>query len=90
MGQYLHFTEALAAVDARTALFQQNEKKFANICAKFEKLLETDLQLNPGDEDVLKEIKAFRSDAKTYFDTRFRQEEHFFGETYVTKVDQRY
>ncbi|MBQ7165289.1 MAG: hypothetical protein IJR61_08150 [Clostridia bacterium] len=90
MGQYLHFTEALAAVDARTALFQQNKVKFANVCKKFIKLLETDLELNPDDEDVKKEIAAFKEDAKVYFDTRFRQEEHFYGETYVTKVDQRY
>ena len=39
---------------------------------------------------LVKEIKAFDENAKLYFDTRFRQEEHFYGETYVTKVDQRY
>ena len=90
MGQYLHFTEALTAVDARIALFQQNKPKYDAICAKFEKLLKTDLDLCPDDEDVIKEYEAFKKDSKLYFDTRFRQEEHFYGETYVTKVDQRY
>ena len=90
MGQYLHFTEALTAVDARIALFQQNGGKLKNICEKFQKLLDTDLELNPGDADVIKELEDFKKDPKLYFDTRFRQEEHFYGETYVTKVDQRY
>ena len=90
MGQYLHFTEALTAVDARIALFQQNKPKYDAICAKFEELLKTDLELCPDDEDVIKEYEAFKKDSKLYFDTRFRQEEHFYGETYVTKVDQRY
>ena len=90
MGQYLHFTEALTAVDARIALFQQNGGKLKNICEKFQKLLDKDLELNPGDADVIKELEDFKKDPKLYFDTRFRQEEHFYGETYVTKVDQRY
>lgn len=90
MGQYLHFSEALAAVDARTAWFQNDMKKYNSICRRFEKLLEKDIELCPDDEDVKKEYDLFKEDSKLYFDMRFRQDEHFYGQTYVTRVDQRY
>ena len=89
-GQYLKFMMGLTAVDARTAYFQNDKKKYSAIYDKFESLLKEDMENREYDDEVKKEYETFKKDDKYYFDTRFMQDEHFWGNTYVNKIDKRY
>lgn len=90
MGQYYHFKESLTAFDVRTAIFQRDEKKLAAALARFETLILGDIENQNHDGEVVQKYAAFKADYKTFFEDHFRQDEHFWATSYVTKIDQRY
>lgn len=90
LGQYYYFKESLVAYDARVAMFQGNQGKFARACDSFSELMKADIINQENDDEILKKYEEFKADPKKFFEENYRQEEHFWANTYIGKIDQRY
>ena len=89
-GQALHMLETLAAYDLRVALFQGRQEKIEQSVIRLDKLLYEDVVNQDEAEDICFQYKAYQEDPVLWVDLHLRQQEKFYIDTHMARVDQRY